>query len=144
MRREWLAKLAEGPHSCHSWRPQNCYWLYPGCRWLTWGKSSTYYFIEFGAVSYSCKRCSSGQCLRSSPNSFSPACPYFPFCIMIYVLFLLIIFLCFPFVVPCHFSSSPHAWSSPTFLLTHWISLAEVESFILSFFGRRLSRQLIC
>lgn len=58
-------------------------------------------------------------------------------------LILLTIFLCFPFVVPCHFCSSPHTWGCPSSLLTRWISLAGVEEpCVFSLFGRRLSRKL--
>jgi len=52
---------------------------------VIWGKGSTWYFIELDTVSYSCTGCSSGQCLRSSPNYFSPVCSHFPFCGIIHV-----------------------------------------------------------
>lgn len=96
----------------------------------------------------SCKRCTSGQCLRS-PQAFFSCGDTFPFRFSFFqydlCLILLTIFLCFPFVVPCHFCSSPHTWGYPSSLLTRWISLAGVEEpCVFSLFGRRLSRKLMC
>lgn len=85
-------------------------------------KGITSCFTALGAVSCSCKRCTSGQCLRS-PQAFFffPVCPHFSFLQCDLCLILLIPFLCFPFVLPHVF------WVLPALFL-------HTESHLLSVF----------
>lgn len=77
-----------------------------------------------------------------------PSCSFLQYSNDLYLTVLSAIILCtcglyFPSDVPCHFCSSPHAWSSPSYLLTYWISLSEGEAFVSSLLMERFSRQLI-
>lgn len=86
--------------------------------------------------------------LRSVPEvstSFFSCGDTFPFHFSFFqydlCLILLTIFLCFPFVVPRHFCSSPHTWGYPSSLLTRWISLAGVRTMcFLSFWEKIIQK----
>lgn len=154
MRRQWLSKLAEGPRSCHSWS-QNTWCLCPQAP-RTWGR-----LWHRAKVAHTCHRirCRELQLqkifLKPMFEVFSKFFfPCVPSCSFLQYNDLYLTFLstntlcarglCLPLDVPCSFSSSPHSQSSLSFLLTQWISLSEVESFVSSLLRRRLFRQLIC